>query len=182
MLAIKSIILLFTSAVLATSIPRDAHALGYELLYSDLVALDKSVNTLTAAVNAYTNGTEEAAPILAGVSYVNATNRKGYYDAMSDRVAVQNLNDSITIADYVADPIAVDITAGVAAIIQKKDPLVESGLPQQILDGLNLLVMDHETLSAAIAAKLDPAALVVAAVPVAEIDVAIRSAIADFEL
>lgn len=59
---------------------------------------------LTAAVTAYQNGTVEAAPIIAEVSHVNATNRKGYYDAKSDAVAVQNLNDSNTIVAYVADP------------------------------------------------------------------------------
>ncbi|TVY81019.1 hypothetical protein LSUE1_G006791 [Lachnellula suecica] len=179
MVAIKSL-LLFTTTVLATAIPRDVHATGYELLYSDLVSLDQSVEALTAAVNAYTSG--NGAAVFSAVSYVNETNRKGYYDAMSDRVAVQNFNDSLTISQYVSTPIAVDITTGVQAIIAKKDPLVANGLRQQVLDGLNLLVSDHETFSAAVAAKLNPAALLVAALPVVEIDAAIRTAIADFTL
>jgi len=185
MVAIKSSsitsLLILISTVLSLHITRaPVHAQGFQLLYSDLMALDTSVNDLTAATVAYNSG--NASPILAQVSHVNATNRKAYYDAMSDGVAVQNLDDSNTIVSYVSDPIAVDITNGVAALNDKKAPLVAAGYRQQVLDGLNLLVGDHETLSAAIAKKLDPLTLAAAAVPVAEIDLAVRSAIANFEL
>lgn len=53
-----------------------------------------------------------------------------------------------------------DITNSVAATNAKKDLIVAAGYRQQILDGLNLLVGDHETLSAAIAVKLNPLTLV----------------------
>jgi hypothetical protein len=106
MVAIKSL-LLFTTAAVAAVVHRDEHAKGYELLLSDLEALDGSVRDLTAAISAYQSGTVEAAPIFAAVSYVNETNRKAYYDASSDRVALQNLNDSITISNYVGNPMSV---------------------------------------------------------------------------
>lgn len=74
-----------------------------------------------------------------------------------------------------------DITDGIKALNAKREPLVNSGLRQQILDGLTLLVNDHETFSAAVGDKLNPLALLGAAVPVAEIDAVIRGAIANFE-
>jgi hypothetical protein len=179
MVAIKSLLILTTTA-LAAVVTRDEHAKGYELLLSDLEALDGSVRDLTAAITAYTSGTVEAASIFAAVSYVNETNRKGYYDASSDRVVLQNLNDSITISNYVGNPIATDIYAGLDALETKKEPLVAAGLRQGILDGLNLLVNDHDTLSAAIAQKLNLLSFLDAGGPVVGIDFAIRSAIADF--
>lgn len=99
-----TLVLFYASTVLAAVISRDtpAHATGFELLYSDLMALDSSVKDLTAAVTAYTSGSID--PILAQVLHVNATNRKAYYDAMSDKVAVQNLDDSNTIVNYVTNP------------------------------------------------------------------------------
>ena len=57
-----------------------------------------------------------------------------------------------------------------------------AGLKKQILDGLNLLLGDHESLSAAIAKKLSPITLVGAAAPVTTIDLAIREAITNFSV
>ena len=71
-------------------------------------------------------------------------------------IGTQNAADSSTIVNYVSNPIAVDIPNSVAALDAKKEPLVDSRLRQTILDGLNLLLDDHESLSAAIAEKLSP--------------------------
>jgi hypothetical protein len=68
----------------------------------------------------------------------------------------------------------------VKALNAKKKPLVAAGLKKQILDGLNLLLGDHESLSAAIAKKLSPITLIQAAGPTTTIDLAIREAITNF--
>jgi len=59
---------------------------------------------------------------------------------------------------------------------------VDAGLRQGILDGLNLLVNDHDTLSAAIGKKLNLVGFLSAGGPVVGIDLAIRKAIADFSV
>ena len=68
------------------------------------------------------------------------------------------------------------------ALNAKKDPLVAAGLRERILDGLSLLLDDHESLSAAIAEKLSLLTLVGAAAPTATIDLAIREAITNFSI
>lgn len=173
---------IFATTALATATPSSTvvpgHSPGFELILSDLKQLDQSVRVLTAAINAFQSGTAQATPIIQGVSYVNATNRNAYNDAK--KIGAQNLADSQTIVNYVANPIAVDIPNSVKALNAKKEPLVNAGLRQQVLDGLNLLVGDHESLSAAIAEKLSPLTILPAADPVVTIDLAIRSVIANF--
>jgi len=83
---------------------------------------------------------------------------------------------------YVTDPIVVDIPISVRTLNAKKAPLVGAGLKKQILSGLNLLLSDHGSLSAAIAKKLSPLTLVGAAAPVTTIDLAIREAITNFSV
>ena len=72
MVAVTSLFLLATTVISSALITRDStHATGYELIRSDLEALDHSVQFLTAAIDSYSSGTAEAAPVFAGVSYVN---------------------------------------------------------------------------------------------------------------
>lgn len=80
------------------------HAKGFELLHSDLEGLDKSVAALTTAVEFYTGGTVQAAPVLAALAGINTTNRKAYHDVLSDKVDMQNAVDSRTINHCLADP------------------------------------------------------------------------------
>jgi len=68
------------------------------------------------------------------------------------------------------------------ALESKKAPLVGAGLKKKILEGLELLEFDHESLSVAIGKKLAPITLPAAAAPVAVIDASIREAIAYFAI
>ncbi|KAH6676459.1 hydrophobic surface binding protein A-domain-containing protein [Halenospora varia] len=176
MVAIRSLFL-FATTTLAAVAPIK-RSVGSNLVLNDLVALDTSVKSLTATIQNYGGGVVEGSPILAAITAVHLSNRKAYTN--SQLIAHQSLADSQTLVSYVSSTLAKDIPAGVDALEAKKKEFVHSGLGSTVVNSLELLKNDHESLSAALASKLDPATLPEASVAVVTIDDAIKGGIAYF--
>ncbi|EME81730.1 uncharacterized protein MYCFIDRAFT_87104 [Pseudocercospora fijiensis CIRAD86] len=178
MLSWSSLFLLATSALtLATPLrTRDA---GTTLLVNDLLRLDRAIRTITYAAGNYTGGQAAYQPIRESFAEVNRTNRIAYYDAMT--IDPQNFAESNQIIAVVANPIAPDITQAVNALIAKKALIDAAGLSKETADGLNLISYDHDTLSLeAVAPKLDPTTIPIAAGPVLQIDLDWRRGVVAF--
>ncbi|PVH87465.1 hypothetical protein DL98DRAFT_525511 [Cadophora sp. DSE1049] len=174
MVFIKSL-LLFTTTALAAAIPSSPSA---KLIYSDLVALDKSVLALKSAIQSYTGGLLTATPILGGVTAVHLANRKAYTDALL--IPNATLADSQIIVDFVSDTLAKHIPESVDILEGKKSLFEKDQLEGTVLGSLELLKYDHDTLSAALVEKVDPRVLPQAKVAVKVIDDALDGGIATF--
>ncbi|KAH6723298.1 hydrophobic surface binding protein A-domain-containing protein [Leptodontidium sp. MPI-SDFR-AT-0119] len=174
MVSVKTFFL-FATTTLAAAIPSSPSA---KLIYSDLVALDNSVLSLKSSIENYTGGLLTATPILGGITAVHLANRKAYTDALIIHKAT--LSDSKIIVDFVSDTLAKHIPQSVDILESKKELFEKDQLEGTVVGSLKLLKYDHDTLSAALVEKVDPAVLPQAKVAVEVIDDALDSGIATF--
>ncbi|USW55988.1 Putative Cell wall mannoprotein [Septoria linicola] len=174
-----STLVVLASTAFSAATPLETRDAGTDLLVKDLLRLDQAIRTITYAAGNYTGGTAAYQPIRESFSEVNRTNRIAYYDAMT--IKPQNIPDSNRIIAVVANPITPDITQAVNALIAKKALIEAADLSKETADGLNLISYDHDTLSlVAVAPKLNPVTIPIAAGPVLQIDLDWRRGVAAF--
>ncbi|KAH7354917.1 hydrophobic surface binding protein A-domain-containing protein [Rhexocercosporidium sp. MPI-PUGE-AT-0058] len=174
MVSIKTLFL-FATTTLEAAVPS---APSSKLIYSDLVALDNCVLSLKSSIQDYSGGLLSATPILGGITAVHLANRKAYTDALLIPNATPS--DSQIIVDFVSETLAKHIPESVEILESKKELFEKDQLEGTVVGSLRLLKYDHDTLSAALVEKVDPAVLPQATVAVKVIDDALDMGIATF--
>ena len=154
--------------------PRSANA-----VYNDILGIHYAVLNLTSAVTAYQGGIQQASPVFSASLAVHAVNRRGYADAVSSTPF--SAADSQRIADAVTSTVAISIPASVK-VLEAKKPLFDAAeISSLVLSTIELLKYDHESFSAATAAKLT-AALVEATAGAGIVEAALVEAVAYYSL
>ena len=154
MLFPKTLLSLLCTAALTTSTPIEDRALiTAQTIISDIKAINTGVNHARAAIAAYNGGLVSETPIVTSFAEIHVANRKGYADA---NLASQPFDaaDSHAIVQAVINTVEKTIPAAVDDLKLKKQQFQASGQDAIIKGTLEVLLNDHDTFSAAVAAKL----------------------------
>ena len=153
MLLLKTLFSLLCTAAITTSNPIEDRALvTAQTIISDINAINTGVNHARAAISAYNGGLLSETPIVTSFAEIHVANRKGYVDA--NLAQPFNAADSHAIVQTVIDTVEKTIPSSVEDIKLKKKQFAASGQVAIIKATLEVLLNDHDTFSAAVAAKL----------------------------
>lgn len=147
MLSATSIILLGLTAVAQAQ-----ELITAQTMISDIQGIDDGVNALTASLNAYDGGIVSETPIALDIAAITVANRKGFLDA-NLRDTPFNATDTIEIVNFTTDTVGYDIPHSVDVLKTKKADFQATGQDPVIVAGLELLLNEHETFSAALLNK-----------------------------
>lgn len=125
-------------------------------IVSDLLSVDKSVQSLTKRVLSYEGGSLvssilEGAPVLYDAAAIQVTNRKAWVDAKAAEPFT--VEEATLIVDTVGKTLAIHIPEAIDAMIAKKDEFVKAKLGRVVSATMESLKSNHETLSGAILEK-----------------------------
>lgn len=155
MLALKT--LLLTTLTYASPIAiHSASSTAADTLVQDVTNIHHGVLANQAFTAVYTGGDlvtslVEGTPVLATVADIHIVNRKGYVDAnVSPKL---DEGDTQRLFDHVRDTVGVSIPSDIQTVIEQKTAFEYSGMGPLVLAGLQLLINDHDTFSAAVEAK-----------------------------
>ncbi|KAK5120794.1 hypothetical protein LTR85_005860 [Meristemomyces frigidus] len=135
-----------------TAISQAQELITAQTLMSDIKGIDAGVNALTASLIAYNGDIVSETPIAGDIAAIHLANRKGFADA-NLRATPFNTTDTIKIVDYTTDSVGYDIPRSVDILMTKKPDFEATGQDPVILAGLQLLLNDHDTFSAALLSK-----------------------------
>lgn len=152
---------------------------------NDINAINSGVLSLTAHVSSYNSGVFPTSliggvPILVDVVDIHISNRKGYLDATT--ASKFSADDSIAVVNTVSSTVVTSIPNAVDVLKSKKQVFQQALLTPVVIASLELLLNDHDTLSAAVLDKLtvDAVTLAQANGGVAKIHNALEDGIAYF--
>lgn len=164
-------LLCLASLALAASISRrDATQVN-----DDITGISNAVLELTATLNAYTGGIQEASPVFNATLAVHAINRKAYNDVNASPGPFTSA-DSAAIVQNVQDSVGVTIPASVT-VLESKKPLFDAANLTSLIEATVLLLKyDHESFSLATGAKLSADEVAAGALAAGKIDASLTGA------
>lgn len=146
----------------------------YQTIVGDVNAINAGVQQFRADLANYNGGAIQQTPLVADFTAIEVANRKGYADA--NAAAPFTASGSTAIVNDVIATVGNTIPASINELNAKKPLFAAAGDVPLIKATLQTLLYDHETFSAAVAAKLTADQAAGAAV-ISEIAAAIQNGI-----
>lgn len=146
----------FLLAGLAVASPAPAEKrdlITADLLISNIDAIDKGVESLRSHVAAYDGSLLSASPLLGDFLEITIANRAAFTNANLKPQAF-NAADSTRIVQFIIDSVGESIPASVKETVAKKSLFEQGGQSGLISGTLNVLLYEHDTLSAALQKKI----------------------------